>query len=66
MTLIVSHFLYLEVGVIRPVNVLRYLLSVNKFVPFPRFAKVSTALAMEMDIFGIRKFGDVVTSRDQV
>jgi hypothetical protein len=64
MPLIVSHFLDLEVGVIRPVNVLRYLLPVNKFVPFARFAQVSTALAVEMDVFGIRKFGDVVTARD--
>ena len=66
MPLIVSHFLYLEVGVIRPVNVLCNFLPVYKFVPFTRFAQVSTALAMEMDVFGIRKFGDVVTAWDQV
>ena len=66
MPLIVSHFLDidLEVAVIRPVNVLRYLLPVYQLVPFARFAKVSTSLAMEMDVFGIRKFGDVVTARD--
>jgi hypothetical protein len=64
MPLIVSHFFYLEVAVIRPVNVLRYLLSVYQLVPFTRFAQVSTPLAMEVDVFGIRKFGDVVTARD--
>jgi hypothetical protein len=53
MPLIVSHFLDLEVGVIGTVNVLRNLLPVNKFVPFTRFAQVSTSLAMEMDVFGI-------------
>ena len=66
MPLVVSHFLYLEVGVIRTVNVLCNLLPVYQLVPFASFAKVSTALAMEVYVFWIGKFGDVVTPGDQV